>query len=286
MKIYQSKLFSLAIVFTLFAIFHPSKISAADGSWNGSDAVYTTGFEATIIDPESGAEFTSVFQITSGNGTLLFSTSSGDDSVFFITVNQSLFQNVQGYYDSQQVIVVLNASPTAKILRLKTGIYNFDGIQQPIIGGTVAIDSSEIVSNGDTPIAILHCDGLPLNSTGLWDSTSIQCGNDPAPCLSGEFGNGLASVPMSPVSESYGAVFEFIMPPFDLKTIDLDLKVSSTLTCKDLDGDGEVGSSDLAILLGAFNSETESYDFDNSGIVDSADLGILLGSYGLCDPNT
>jgi outer membrane protein assembly factor BamB len=54
----------------------------------------------------------------------------------------------------------------------------------------------------------------------------------------------------------------------------------------DLDGDGVVGLSDLAALLGAYGSASGGIGFDSDadlnrdGVVDLADLAELLGSYG------
>ncbi len=52
----------------------------------------------------------------------------------------------------------------------------------------------------------------------------------------------------------------------------------------DLDGDGSVGASDLAILLGSWGPcPTEGdcpADLDGDGVVDALDLAILLGSWG------
>ncbi|MCH2141156.1 MAG: hypothetical protein MK100_09010, partial [Phycisphaerales bacterium] len=51
----------------------------------------------------------------------------------------------------------------------------------------------------------------------------------------------------------------------------------------DLDGDGFVSGSDLAVVLGAWGSGSLSpADFDGDGDVDGADLAILLGSWGIC----
>lgn len=50
----------------------------------------------------------------------------------------------------------------------------------------------------------------------------------------------------------------------------------------DLDGDGQVGSSDLSILLGNWGTADAASDLDASGAVGSADLSILLGSWGPC----
>ncbi len=47
----------------------------------------------------------------------------------------------------------------------------------------------------------------------------------------------------------------------------------------DLDGDGEVGATDLSILLGAWGSAGPG-DIDGSGLVDAADLGLLLLWWG------
>jgi len=48
----------------------------------------------------------------------------------------------------------------------------------------------------------------------------------------------------------------------------------------DLDGDGTVGGSDLAMLLGAWGTPAE--DLDGNGTTDAADLSILLGGWGTC----
>ncbi len=48
----------------------------------------------------------------------------------------------------------------------------------------------------------------------------------------------------------------------------------------DLDGDGHVGPTDLAILLGAWGTADPAADFDGNGTVGAADLAILLGYWG------
>lgn len=52
----------------------------------------------------------------------------------------------------------------------------------------------------------------------------------------------------------------------------------------DLDADGQVGSSDLAILLGDWGSPNSPADLDASGTVGSSDLAELLGVWGPCGP--
>jgi len=59
--------------------------------------------------------------------------------------------------------------------------------------------------------------------------------------------------------------------------------VAPAASCQgDIDGDGQVGSSDLALLLGNWGLMTPSADFDQSGTVGSADLALLLGLWGPC----
>jgi hypothetical protein len=52
--------------------------------------------------------------------------------------------------------------------------------------------------------------------------------------------------------------------------------------CGDIDGDGNVNASDLAVLLGAWGGSTSAADLDASGTVDASDLAILLGAWGSC----
>ena len=51
----------------------------------------------------------------------------------------------------------------------------------------------------------------------------------------------------------------------------------------DLDGDGHVGPTDLAILLGAWGTSCTigcPADLNTDGVVDASDLAILLGAWG------
>lgn len=50
----------------------------------------------------------------------------------------------------------------------------------------------------------------------------------------------------------------------------------------DLNGDGSVGSADLAVLLGSWGNALSQADLDGSGEVGASDLAILLGSWGPC----
>ncbi len=53
---------------------------------------------------------------------------------------------------------------------------------------------------------------------------------------------------------------------------------------QDLDGDGIVGTADLAMLLGSWGPcEGCPADFDGDGQVDAFDLAQVLGAWGLCE---
>ncbi len=52
---------------------------------------------------------------------------------------------------------------------------------------------------------------------------------------------------------------------------------------QDLDGDGTVGASDLAIVLGSWGPcEGCPADFNVDGVVDASDLAQVLGAWGMC----
>jgi hypothetical protein len=61
---------------------------------------------------------------------------------------------------------------------------------------------------------------------------------------------------------------------------DFTMTVTSSGTCpEDLDGDGQVGQSDLGVLLSAYGND-DGGDIDGDGDTDQADLGQLLAAYG------
>jgi len=64
---------------------------------------------------------------------------------------------------------------------------------------------------------------------------------------------------------------------------DVSLPVPAGAACAaDLDGDGEVGSGDLGMMLAGWGSGGAP-DLDGSGTVGSGDLGILLAAWGPCN---
>lgn len=64
--------------------------------------------------------------------------------------------------------------------------------------------------------------------------------------------------------------------------IDLELPAPTVAPCPaDLNGDGEVGPGDLAILVGQWGSD-DIGDIDGSGDTGPGDLAVLIGSWGPC----
>ncbi|MFZ9880812.1 MAG: dockerin type I domain-containing protein [Phycisphaerales bacterium] len=62
----------------------------------------------------------------------------------------------------------------------------------------------------------------------------------------------------------------------------LDLRAKGQPCTEDLDGDGQVGASDLALVLGAWGSFGGSADIDGDGQVGASDLALVLGAWGGC----
>jgi hypothetical protein len=48
------------------------------------------------------------------------------------------------------------------------------------------------------------------------------------------------------------------------------------------DGDGDVGSSDLAVVLSGWGTASPLADVNDDGLVDSTDLGVILSAWGPC----
>lgn len=62
----------------------------------------------------------------------------------------------------------------------------------------------------------------------------------------------------------------------------VDLSCDGSCCSADIDGDGLVSGSDLASLLGGWNSTDPKLDLNGDGTVNGADLAVLLGSWGVC----
>jgi hypothetical protein len=77
-------------------------------------------------------------------------------------------------------------------------------------------------------------------------------------------------------------VYDGTVPGLDVTGTIGSVTVSQVQPCPaDLDQNGAVGSSDLAILLNQWGI-AGSADINGSGVVDAADLGSMLAAWGAC----
>lgn len=133
------------------------------------------------------------------------------------------------------------------------------------------------------------------DSSVLGTSSALQTYNSPMHAQSAYFSNSM--------SHSFGLPASFFQDS-DQSYVAMALYRSSTLqihnagTLKptlvvtyeggeppclgDFDGDGVVGGTDLASILGYWGSDNPTFDLDESGTVDGADLTIILARWGLC----
>ncbi len=70
------------------------------------------------------------------------------------------------------------------------------------------------------------------------------------------------------------------LAPFDSTTnVDIFRGAAPAAVAGDVDGDGVVGSADLATLLGDWGSASYASDLNGDGVVEAADLALLLGAW-------
>ena len=133
-------------------------------------------------------------------------------------------------------------------------------------------------SEGSTPLLIdcLFTDNTAASGGGIRNSNS-------QPILSGTIlcGNTPNQVVGSYIEESFSCIVDFCT--------ELDQDGDGVLECSesctsDLDGDGDVGGTDLTQLLADWGCSDDDCvaDLDESGSVDGADLTIILSAWGAC----
>ncbi len=77
-------------------------------------------------------------------------------------------------------------------------------------------------------------------------------------------------------------VYDGTVPGLDVTgTLSPSVVVQAPACPADFDGNGAVGSPDLATMLNSWGTAGPA-DLNGSGVVDAPDLGILLGSWGAC----
>lgn len=133
-------------------------------------------------------------------------------------------------------------------------------------GAALTFDSAMAVykagSNGCANMTLLSCDddasGACLPSFASRVQVGVDCGVTYLIRIGGDYGEGTLTI-------SFVTSGPACPPP----------------CVADLDGNGNVGPTDLGILLGAWGG-TGAADLDGNGSVGPTDLGILLGAWGNC----
>ncbi|MFZ9916488.1 MAG: hypothetical protein ACO3IB_14305, partial [Phycisphaerales bacterium] len=69
---------------------------------------------------------------------------------------------------------------------------------------------------------------------------------------------------------------------FGTRVFILDLPRPTPSCPTDIDGSGDTGASDLALVLGAWGTATANADLNGDGLVGAADLSLVLGAWGAC----
>lgn len=69
---------------------------------------------------------------------------------------------------------------------------------------------------------------------------------------------------------------------FGTRVFILDLPRPTPSCPTDIDGSGDTGASDLALVLGAWGTANANADLNGDGLVGAADLSLVLGAWGAC----
>jgi hypothetical protein len=168
---------------------------------------------------------------------------------------------------------------------------NFEGNRTDYIGGSLRwkirtnvadwLPGSVFILIGAGNILVAD---VPQPTTGAWldysvtlTNTSFRLNNTsgavPTPAQFAATMGALASVR---ISAEFGS-------EAGEETVDLDSVVLRTACPADLNGDGMVDASDLAILLGAWGSTTDiTADLNGDSAIDASDLAFVLGAWGPC----
>jgi hypothetical protein len=145
---------------------------------------------------------------------------------------------------------------------------------------TATCDGEMVIANcgaeGDTAIALYTALlGCPNSNTPVF-----ACNDDASGCSP-------ASLVTFPVTEGSEWIIRLGTPANSPAQAGSGILTINTVNCPpdcvaDIDGDGTVGGSDLATILGAWGSADADADLDGDGTVNGADLATLLGAWGPC----
>lgn len=270
-----------------------SSVGTARG-WRADDAAWS--YSLPFAFPFYGAEYTQVWVCS--NGFLNFGGSStdwsnSDSELFAATRIAPLWDDLRTDYTGNDIYIdasapgevtfrwdaVTYASGTA--VNCSCVLYDDGRIRFHYGSGNSSLSPTIGVSAGDGATYLLS---MYNNSSSLPSANSLELA-PPAPLPEG--------LVFSSTGVLSGAPLEFgdFTPRFRVTDslnrsdeVELSLTILETGPAGDFDGDGEVGLSDLALLLSNYNeSSGMTYadgDMDGDGDVDIHDLAALLAVYG------
>ena len=131
---------------------------------------------------------------------------------------------------------------------------------------------TEVSNDGGQSWTAVHA---TLATNSAWEVVEFAVGDFVAPSAEIRVRFGVADA----VQAQDSSVVEAGIDDFEIE----HLVCEETPCASDLDGDGVVGASDLAMLLGSWGPcEGCPADFDGNGLVGASDLAVLLGAWGAC----
>ncbi len=142
----------------------------------------------------------------------------------------------------------------------------FDGSGNAVASGVEVQFASKVSLGGSRPIAMswtLPLPEIPVHVESAFGGLALS-----VPPTNGKLIADLGLGKRNPTASCFGS---------------LSALAGGSLPCPaDVDADGLVGASDLAILLGEWGQPDSLADLDLNGDVDASDLAILLGAWGAC----
>ncbi len=148
----------------------------------------------------------------------------------------------------------------------------------PWLQGGIQIEPRAVTPDGRVWFTDFGSGGNPSSGLGWYDGSEYGLFPGPNPSGSPQWGGlphaQIAALQVRELADGYELWMSCLSRGLAVLTVRYP-------TPGDLDGDGSVGASDLAILLGAWGSCTSSCpaDLDGNGAVGAGDLAILLGAW-------